>query len=234
MDKYTWVVAGEDDRERLPTPEALTEELSRAVRKLLPSAQEAHVTIQDPKLLASSVDEGLGALQVRAVLEVQTSAHWPALDDFHAYLRGGWSHVQGWQVVPTLIYDSTRSRRLGEPSVSPAILIFVERLDGTTPEHFHRNWYIHAGHLDGKEAESDASLAERHREQAAGADRLYRQNRVIEPVTPTTWLTHGYTQLQLGFTIPELPTEPYPRVRGEAAFDRWPPRIVQGFEYRIL
>ena len=233
MDKYTWTVAGGFETGSW-TPEQFGR-FAATVKKLLPSAKAAYVTVQEPGLLASPADEGGGGgALVDAVIEVETSEHWPPLDDFHAHLRGAWAHVQGWQVKPALIYDSTRPRPLGEPSVSPSILIFVERLDGTTPEHFHRNWYIHAGHLDGEEAETEESLAERRREEAADADRIYRQNRVVEAITPTTWLTHGYTQLQMGFTVTELPVDPYPRVRGEADFDRWPPRIVQGFEYRVL
>jgi len=168
------------------------------------------------------------------VIEVETSETCPPLDEFHAYLGEYWAHSQGWRVKPTLIYDSSQPRALGEPSKSPTTFIFVERLDGTTPEHFDRHWYIHAGHNDGREAESDASRAERHREEAEAPDRLYRQNRVIEAITPTAWVIHGYTQLQLGFFVPELGPDPYPRVRGEEPFDRWPPRILQGFEYRIL
>ena len=171
---------------------------------------------------------------VDAAIEVQTREEYPPLDDFHSYLRRNWFHVQGWRVKPTLIYDSTHPRALREASRSPSLLIFVERLDGTTPEHFDRNWYIHAGHPDGREVESDASRAERHREESEAPDRIYRQNRVVEPLTATAWTIHGYTQLQLGGFLPELGSDPYPRVRGEEDFDRWPPRIIQGFEYRIL
>jgi hypothetical protein len=234
MDKYTWTVAGSTPGDRPWTPDRFGEELPDALRKLLPSATAAHITIQDPAQLSASVDGSRAGEPVHAVLEVQTSEHWPTLDDFQAYLRGLWPHVQGWQVRPTLIYDSTRPRPLGEPSRLPSILTFIERLDGTTPAHFSSNWYRHAGHPDGQEAESDASRAERRREEAEGADRIYVQNRVIEPITPTSWLVHGYTCLQLGFSVPELPAEPYARVRGEADFDRWPPRIVQGFEYQVL
>src|SRR5450432_2947646 len=50
-----------------------------------------------------------------------------------------------------------------------------QRLDGTTPEFYSRNWYVHGGHLDGHEAESDTSRAyqERHYEvmPAAGTSR---------------------------------------------------------------
>ena len=109
---------------------------------------------------------------------------------------------------------------LGEPSAFPNVLCFIERLDGTTPEHFDRNWSIHAGHLDGQEAESEQSIAERRREEESSPGQLYRQNRVVEPVTPTAWVVHGYTQLRFPFLLPPVGDEPYARVRGEEDFDR--------------
>jgi hypothetical protein len=235
MEKCIWTLTGVPNIDRGELSRLLLEELPNAVRKLLPAAVEAHVTIQEPSEYSGALVEiHETSRTVDAVLELEISEACPPLDDFHAYLRDYWAHSQGWRVKPTLIYDSSQPRALGEPSRSPTTLIFVERLDGTTPEHFDRNWYVHAGHPDGREAESDASLAERHREEAEAPDRLYRQNRVIEAITPTAWVIHGYTQLQLGFFVPELGSDPYPRVRGEEPFDRWPPRILQGFEYRIL
>jgi hypothetical protein len=235
MEKYIWTLTGFPNVDRAGLSHQLLEELPKTIRKLLPSAVEAHVTIQEINEYSGAlVDIPEGAQAVDAVVEVETSAPCPPFDDFHAYLREGWAHSQGWRVKPTLIYDSTRPRALGEPSRSPTNFVFVERLDGTSPDHFDRNWYIHAGHPDGCEAESEASLQERRREEAEAPDRLYRQNRVLEPITPTAWVVHGYTQLQLGFFVPELGPDPYARVRGEEPFDRWPPRIFQGFEYRIL
>ncbi len=46
-----------------------------------------------------------------------------------------------------------------------------QRLDGTTPEFYNRNWYIHAGHLDGQEAESEESRANRQRMESREAAR---------------------------------------------------------------
>jgi hypothetical protein len=37
----------------------------------------------------------------------------------------------------------------------------------------------------------------------------------------------------MGFLVPPVGSEPYDRVRGEDPFDKWPPRILQGFQYRI-
>jgi hypothetical protein len=236
MEKYIWTVTGAPNGTRSGlSDQLLLEELPLAISKSLPSAVQAHVTIQAIDQFSGAHVETRGSSgTVDAVIEIESSDTCPPLDEFHAYLRDVWTHSQGWRVKPTLIYDSSQPRALAEPSKSPTMFIFVERLDGTTPEHFDRNWYIHAGHPDGHDVESEASLAERHREEAEAPHRLYRQNRVIEPITPTAWLVHGYTQLQLGFFVPELGAEPYERVRGEAPFDRWPPKILQGFEYRIL
>lgn len=235
MEKCIWTLTGVPKLDPAELSHQLLGELPKTLKELLPAVSEAHVTIQEAAEYSGALVElGGHAERVDAVVEVESADPYSPLDEFHAYLRGRWAHAQGWRVKPTLIYDSTRPRTLGEPSRSPANLVFVERLDGTTPEHFDRNWYIHAGHPDGCETESDASLEERRREEAAAPDRLYRQNRVLEPITPTAWVLHGYTQLQLGFFVPELGPDPYPRERGEEAFDRWPPRILQGFEYRIL
>jgi hypothetical protein len=213
----------------------LLDELAGVVTKLVPTAAEVYVTLQEQAAYSGAlVDAGAGQHPVDAALELLTSEDYVGLDELHAHLRSTCGHVQGWRVKPTLIYDSAAPRSVGEPSLSPNVLVFVERLDGTTPEHFSRNWYIHAGHLDGDEAESEESIAERRREEAEGPGRCYRQNRVLEPITPTAWLLHGYTQLQMGFLVPPVDGEPYARVRGEEPFDRWPPRILQGFEYRVL
>jgi hypothetical protein len=213
----------------------LLSELGGVATSLVGSVTELYVTVQDKGSYSGAlVDVGGTQRPVDAVVELLTSEPFVPLDQFTAHLGSIAAHVQGWRVEPTLIFDSTEPRPVREPSVSPSIMVFVERLDGTTPEHFSRNWYIHAGHPDGQAAESKESRAERRKEEAEGSGRLYRQNRVIEPITPTAWLLHGYTQLQLGFLVPEAPEVAYPRVRGEDAFDRWPPRMFQGAEYRVL
>jgi hypothetical protein len=233
VDKCIWTVAANAPLDRTVLSDRLLKDLPATLPHTVPSVTAAYVTIQEPREVSNSLIGLAGVTQsVDAVIEVEMDSSYAALDDFNAYLLETWSFVQGWRVKPTLIYDSTKHRPVGEPSESPALLIFVERIEGTSKEHFDRNWYIHAGHLDGREEESEASIAERHREEALSS-RLYRQNRVIEPITATTWLVHGYTQLQLGMFVPEFGPEPYERERGEESFDRWPPRLVQGFEHRI-
>jgi hypothetical protein len=230
LDKYTWtLVRDEEASERW-----VLNELGDAVGDLIPGVTDARVTLQAPGALLNATAPVEGVEQpIDMVLEVTTSDECPRLDPFLAYLGKQARHVQGWRVKPTLIYDATRSLERGERSDAPNVLVFVQRLDGTTPEHFDRNWYQHAGHADGTEAETEQARMERAREEAERPGGLYRQNRVREAVTPTAWLVHGYTQLQLGMLVPEVPTDPYERTRGEDAFDRWPPRMVQGPELRV-
>jgi hypothetical protein len=233
MDKYAWTLIGPTAADTSDFANALLESLPKEIVRLVPATTQAHLTLREPDEYCGAVHEQ--AAQVRpfdALLEVETEVECPPLDGFLAHLHDITEFMQGWRVKPTLILDSTGPQRIGEPS-DATVVVFVQRLDGTTPEHFDRNWYIHAGHPDGVEAESDASRAERLREESE-PNRLYRQNRILEAVTPTAWVVHGYTQLQLGGFIPSVGDEPYPRVRGEEPFDRWPPRILQGRAYQII
>lgn len=99
-------------------------------------------------------------------------------------------HVQGWRAA---MYDAPERSVIGIRSVLPQTHVFVQRLDGTTPEHFDRNWFIHGGHGDGREAETDASREERRREEETKPGQRYIQNRILEPITPTAWVVHGHT-----------------------------------------
>jgi hypothetical protein len=234
MDKIIWTLTREPDTDVREFQRFLLQELAPTAAQLVRSTTEVRVTLQEPTAYSGAfVDLGGREQAVDAALEVITSESYVELDDVNACLGARCGHVQGWRVRPNLIYDASTPVAHGEPSAFPNIFCFVERLDGTTPEHFDRNWSIHAGHPDGKEAESDESIAERRREEESAPGQLYRQNRVLEPVTPTAWLIHGYTQLQFSFLLPSVGDEPYARERGEEPFDRWPPRIVQGHEYRI-
>ena len=234
MDKLMWTLTRATGVDVGDFQQFVLEGVAPGVLGLVPSCVDLRVTLQQPDAYSRAfVDLGDGERAVDAALEVVTSDSYVALDEVNEHLRTSCGHVQGWRVRPNLIYDASTPVELGEPSAFPNIFCFVERLDGTTPEHFDRNWSIHAGHLDGEEAESEQSRAERRREEEAQPGQLYRQNRVLEPITPTAWVVHGYTQLQFGFLLPSVGDEPYARARGEEPFDRWPPRILQGYEHRI-
>ena len=233
MDKCIWTVAGGPSLDQSAITDLLLGDLPATLPQAVPHVTAAYVTMQERgEFSRAHIRDDESGVSVDAVIELETDISYPDLYDLNAYLREAWSFVQGWRVKPTLIYDSTVHASLGRPSEFPSILIFIERLDGTSKDHFDRNWYVHAGHSDGREEESENSISERKREEAMGP-RLYRQNRVIEAISPTSWLIHGYTQLQIGMFIPELGPEPYERERGEEPFDRWPPRLVQGYEIRI-
>ena len=234
MNKHAWTIARSRDSTHAEFGAWVFADLASTVKELIPSARDTRITLQDEDaILNATVPVGREDVAVDAVLEITTANECPPMDPWHEFLVGHCAHVQGWRVKPTVIFDATRALERGEQSDAPNVLVFVQRLDGTTPEHFDTNWYKHAGHADGAEAESEHSREERAREEA-GHGGLYRQNRVLEAVTPTAWVVHGYTQLQLGMLIPAVPEEPYERTRGEEPFDRWPPRMVQGPEHRIL
>ncbi len=234
MDKIMWTLARDHGTDIDEFQQSVLQDFAPEAGRLVSSTEEVRVTLQDPSAYSGAViDLGDGERPVDAALELVAADSYVALDDVNEYLEARCGHVQGWRVRPNLIYDASTPVVLGAPSAFSNIFCFVQRLDGTAPDHFDRNWSIHAGHADGQEAESDASRAERRREEAAGPGQLYRQNRVLEPVTPTAWLIHGYTQLQFPFLLPSVGDEPYARERGEEPFDRWPPRILQGHEYRI-
>lgn len=235
MDKISWTLARLANDEAESFKREVLGVLPKQIMELLPGAASVIVTMQKPDEFSGAAVPVAGADRgVDALLEVAVADLYVPLDPVHELLRARCEHVQGWRVHPTLIYDSSTPAPIGEPSLSPAIVAFVERVDGVTPEFFHRNWYIHSGHLDGQEEESPESRAERAREEATPGIR-YVQNRVIEPVTPTAWLIHGYTQLYFPMFMPSIEGQaPYERVRGEEPFDRWPTRILQGNEYRVL
>lgn len=235
MNKICWTLARPASSDKDAFRREALADLPARIIELVPGAASIAVTLQAPDEYSGAMVPVEGhARPADALVEVEVVNHFVALDAIHEVLNERSGHFQGWRVRSTLIYDSSAPSVIGEPSLLSACVAFVERLDGTTPDHFDQNWYVHAGHPDGIEAESAASLAERAREEAELPGWRYVQNRVIEPVTPTAWLIHGYTQLLApGFTPSLEGAEPYERVRGEEPFDRFPPRILQGHEYRV-
>jgi hypothetical protein len=234
MEKTVWTLVRPSGAEAEGYEAFLLHDLPSTVSELLPSTEEISVTFQDRSAYRGTTVNASGRERtVDAVVEITTAgAHLP-IEDLHDFLLGTSDHVQGWRVHPTTIFDALAPRGRGEPAPFPNLLIFVQRLDGTTPEHFSRNWYIHGGHLDGEELENERTLQERRAREEAGVGRRYVQNRVLEPLTPTAWVVDGYTQLHFPMFVPEI-GEKNPRRPEEAPFERWPPRILQGREHRVL
>ena len=146
-------------------------------------------------------------------------------------------HVQGWRVHQTPIFDESVPHSPGQEPLKQLLWI-NERLDGTTPEFYNRNWYIHAGHLDGQEAESDDSRRRHEQRRAEGertSGRWYIQNRVLEPITPTAWVVNGVSDFVADQFMPAGPGERYDPKQGmgEESFDKWPPRLFQGYIHRV-
>jgi hypothetical protein len=234
MDKTAWTVVRRPEMDADAFERLVVHELPAAARTLLPSVDTMTVTLQDPSAYSSaSVVVADGERPVDAVLEITALEDDTPLDDFLELLLDETAQVQGWRVHPTTIFDTSAPTDPGEASRFPNLMIFVQRLDGTSREHFSRNWYIHGGHLDGEASEDAAAGRERQAREKAGAGRRYVQNRVVEALTPTSWVVDGYTQLHMAALVPAV-GEKNPRRPEEDPFERWPPRILQGSEYRIL
>ena len=125
-----------------------------------------------------------------------------ATDPVNAVLAANCGHVQGWRVQPTTMDDASPEVPLGEPSPFVQALWMNQRIDGVTPEFYSRNWYIHGGHPDGQDAETDESRANRREMEARGMQRWYIQNRVLEPITPTAWVINGFADLTFPSLLP--------------------------------
>lgn len=235
MEKLTWTLARRPEVDPHAFRQEMLTDLPQRVVDLMPAVIGVTITLQDLDAYSGARVPVDGVEQPADVLlEVTASERFVALDPLHEMLHDRCGHVQGWRMKPTVIYDASTPSAIGEASAFVSVNVFVERLDGTSPRHFDQNWYKHAGHPDGQEADSPGSLAERRREEDAMPGGRYIQNRVIEPVTPTAWLVHGYTQLLFPIHVPPVEgTPPYERTRGEEPFDRWPPRVLQGREYRV-
>jgi hypothetical protein len=194
-------------------------ELAGAVGSLVGEPTSITVTLQEAGVFSSAnVRIGNGDRPVDAVLEIGTSRSYGAVSKINEYLLAHCDHVQGWRVKSTLIYDASTAVAVGARSSLPVIVAFIRRLDGTSPEDFERNWYQHA---------------EQAKREGGGAHGRYAQHRVVEPITPTAWVANGYSQLSIQAFIPGVGARAASR-RAEDIFDEWPPRIVQGYSYRVL
>ena len=243
MEKCAWLVVRKPDIDAESFRTLLLSEVGPAATMLVPSTTEVVVTPRELDQFTNAfVDLATGEESFDGFIEVTTAESYVPLDDFTAFLQERSRYLAGWRVHPTLIFDARRSVALGEPSHDPLVMVFLERIDGTTPAFFTRNWYMHAGHPDGEEAENDAAGEKRAATEASvreAPDQAlithYTQNRVIESVAPTPWVTHGYTQLSTTTFVPPEGADGDGHVRapGEEVFDRWPPRFFQGYAHRV-
>ncbi len=235
-DKCMWTLVRPEGEGLAAFQNCVLEDLAKAAGKLLPGATSVMVTFQEPNAFCGAI-VGLGRAERRidAVLQITSSGSYVATDPVNSVLSGACGHVQGWRVHQTTIFDESVPVSPGSRIPHTQMLWINQRLDGTTPEFYNRNWYIHAGHLDGEEAESDDSRRVHKERGEEGKGRWYIQNRVLEPITPTAWVVNGFSDYLADGFIPG-PGERYdPKAGlGEESFDKWPPRLVQGHTYRVL
>jgi hypothetical protein len=238
MAKLVWLLVRNQGTGIDAFHELLLGGLAKVATDLIPTTTEVVVTTQEAgRFSSATVDLGAGQEPFDAAVEVTTADAYGELDPFTDYLRGVSRYVAGWRVHPTVVFDGRSPQQLGDRSELRALLVFVERRDGTTPESFSHYWYVHAGHPDGCEAENDEARANRERSESIRGG-IYVQNRCLEPIGPTPWVAHGYARLAsadfvtadaMGNEVREAMRRP-----GEVPFERWPPRVLQGYAYRLV
>ena len=195
----------------------MLEELAGSAGGLVAGTTQVRVTLQARHGFSGAlVRIGDTDRRVDAVVQVISAESYVATDPVNTVLAANCGHVQGWRVHPTTMDDASPEVALGEPSPFVQTLWMNQRIDGVTPEFYSRNWYIHGGHPDGQDAETDESRANRKEMEARGMQRWYIQNRVLEPITPTAWVINGFADL----TFPSLPPGHRRAVRPEGRVRR--------------
>ncbi len=235
-DKFMWTLVGPPGT-GIPEFQAyVLEELAIAAGELVHGVNSVRVTLQARNAFCGGLVEVGGAeRRVDVVLQITSEDSYVATDPVNSVLAGNAGHAQGWRVHPTTIHDSSEDVPLGTPMPFVQTLWINQRMDGKSPEFYSRNWYIHGGHVDGQEAETDESRVVRAQMEEREPGRWYIQNRVLEPITPTAWVVNGFADFLWPGFFPG-PGERYnpENAMGEESFDRWPPRMVQGHTYRVI
>ena len=242
-DKLVWTLVRPSGMSAKEFQDYLLEDLAPAAGDLVPDTTGVLVSIQEPNTFSGAIVRmGAEDRRVDAVLQVMSSGTYVPTIPVNTVLAAHCAHVQGWRVHESVILDMSEPLTPGTPIALKQLLWINQRLDGTTPEHYDRNWYIHAGHPDGQEAESEgrASVARNSasrlvRRASAPMPFWYYQNRVREPITPTAWVVNGMSDYLSQDFLPAGPGERYnPKDgEGEDSFDEWPPRLFQGYTYRV-
>ncbi len=235
-DKLAWTLVRPTRARMVEFQEYVLSDLAKAAGHLVPGTTAVFVAVQDPNEFSGAIVRvGAEDRRVDAVLQITSSGSYVPTDPVNTVLSANCGHVQGWRTHQTPIFDESAPVRPGTQVPHKQLLWINQRLDGTTPDFYDRNWYIHAGHLDGREAESEESrkVHEQRGQQTKGL--WYIQNRVLEPITPTAWVVNGISDYLSDAFMPG-PGERYdPKLgMGEESFDKWPPRLFQGYTYRVL
>ena len=243
-DKLVWTLVRPSGMSAREFQDYLLEDLAPAAGELVADTTGVLVSIQEPNTFSGAIVRmGAEDRRVDAVLQVMSSGTYVPTIPVNSVLAAQCDHVQGWRVHESVIHDVSSPLEPGTPVALKQLLWINQRLDGTTPEHYDSNWYIHAGHLDGQEAESEETRRQREERRAAASAQgaiatgpfWYYQNRVREPITPTAWVVNGMSDYLSAEFLPAGPGERYNPGdgMGEASFDEWPPRLFQGYTYRV-
>jgi hypothetical protein len=235
-DKLVWTLVRPEGIGFADFQQYVLEDLAKAAAGLVAGTTQVRVTLQERHAFSGAL-VGIGGTdhRVDAVVQLISANSYVATDPVNAVLAANCGHVQGWRVKPTTMDDDSPAVAIGKPSPFVQTLWMNQRIDGLTPEFYSRNWYIHGGHPDGQEAETDESRVNRREMEARGMQRWYIQNRVLEPITPTAWVIDGFADLTFPSPIPIVGERYDPKAGfSEDHFDRWPPRVIQGAAYRVL
>lgn len=235
-DKLVWTLVRPAGTDFTDFQQYVLEDLSKAVGALVAGTTQVRVTLQERHAFSGAlVRIGDTDRRVDAVVQVISAHSYVATDPVNAVLAANCGHAQGWRVKPTTMDDASPEVALGKPSPFVQTLWMNQRIDGLTPASYSLNWYIHGGHPDGREAETDESRSNRREMEARGMQRWYIQNRVVEPITPTAWVINGFADLTFPSPLPIVGERYDPKAGfSEDHFDRWPPRVIQGAGYRVF
>lgn len=234
-DKYIWTLIRPVGVRCDEFQHYVLSDLAKAAGEQLPGANSVRVTLQEPHAFSGAFVHVAGVdMRVDAVLQITSSIAYEATDPVLSVLNGNCSHVQGWRVHQSPIYDFSPAKPLGQRLPAHQTLWFNQRLDGMTREAYDYSWYLHAEHPDGQEAASDESRAILAAVAPHRQGNWYIQNRMREPITPTAWVVNGVSDWQTTQFMPSAGERYNPQDgMGEDPFDRWPPRLVQGYTYWV-
>jgi hypothetical protein len=249
MDKLVYVVSRPTESSLTEFSAALCGDLGQAVAKELPTGARVRVRLRGDlftKLFGSrplypTVPFGGQEVPVDGVIDVlipdaastlglRMDQH--KLDSAHRVMEDATSTYQGWRVAEVSYANNLGDGCASEDSGFMGGGAFIRRVDGMTSERFSVEWHIHGVHENARRPESHGP-------------RRYIQNRVVEPVTPTSWIIDGYEEALVSVESLNTMAQAEPPAGEEFSFDsiaagpgeipffRMPCLLLFGYEYPI-
>ena len=234
MQKCTWLLLRPTDVDSEAFADVVRD-VGKAAQDLIATANEIHVTPQEPGQIGSTVDRADGEHTIDAVIEVTTAESYVPLDPFTEELRRVSGHFAGWRSHPTLIYDAGPSPPPASPSSCRACSCSSSVLTAPRRSSSAATGTSTRATPTARRPRTTTPVPGAPSASAPGG--YYMQHRFLEPIAATPWVAHGYTKLAMpGFVPAEglaLGVREQRRHPGEEPFDRWPARIVQGRTYAL-